>query len=179
MPEELPAVNQHAEDLYVARSVATEASVEPPAVSFADLLRYVTDRSTRLTAAQWKFCQDHPRLSADYRALVDKFALALLPQAAAASQGELQERNFPGGNLRIRPSSVPGQVYLIFTIGSELRACRFLLLEGADGSTARIELPEPDVDGGMLVIQDIAGNEADASAIRLLCNPTTSGVFLP
>lgn len=178
MPQEPSAVNQRAEDLYVARSVA-ETSAAPLAVSFADLVRYVSDRSVRLTAAQWKFCQEHPRLRADYRALVDKCALALLPQAAAASHGDLEERAFPGGHLRIRPSSAAGQVYLIFAMDPAVQASRFLLLEGADGSTARIELTEPDADGGVLVIQDTVGNQFDAIAIRLLRDPTTCGVFLP
>jgi hypothetical protein len=53
------------------------------------------------------------------------------------------------------------------------------MIEGADGNVARISLPEPDADGNMLVIQDTARNEADANAVRLLRDPTTSGTFLP
>ena len=179
MPAEQPTVSQRAEDLYVARSVASNAPVEQLPVSFADVLRYLTDPSTHLTPAQWRFCKQHPRLRADYDALIKNLALAALPQATAASQGELQERDFPGGILRIRPSSIPGQVYLIFSIEPGVRAPRLLMIEGAAGNVARISLPEPDADGSMLVIQDTARNEADANAVRLLRDPTTSGTFLP
>jgi hypothetical protein len=172
-------VSQRAEDLYVARSVASDTSLEQPPVSFVDVLRYLSDPSAHLTPAQWRFCQQHPRLRADYEGLLKKLAIGALPQAAAASQGELQERSFSGGLLRIRPSSIPGQVYLIFSIDPAPHAPRLLVIEGTDGSVARIALPEPDSDGSMLVIQDTDRSEADANAVRLLRDPTTSGIFLP
>jgi hypothetical protein len=70
-------------------------------------------------------------------------------------------------------------VYLIVTIDQTLAVPRILMIEGKDGEIARITLPIPDQDGSMLVIQDTTKNETDARAVRLLRDPTSSGVLLP
>jgi hypothetical protein len=179
MSTDQPVFDQRAEDLYVARSVADDAIPTALSLTFADLVRYLSDATACLTAEQWRSCREDPRLRADYGALKRNFCVAELPQAAAASRGDVDERNFPGGRLRIVPSTLAGQVYLILTVERALGTPRSLLIEGKDGEMARITLPPPDPDGTMLVIQDTSKNEADARAVRLLRDPSSSGVLLP
>jgi hypothetical protein len=179
MPPDNPAFKQRAEDLYVARAVAEDTPPRALSLTFADLVRYLSDANTTLTAEEWRLCREDPRLRADYDALKRNLCVAELPQAAAASQGDVDERTFPGGSLRIRPSALAGQVYLILTLERALATPRFLLVEGANGEVARIALPPPDPDGTMLVIQDTTKSEGDARAVRLLRDPASSGVLLP
>ena len=173
-----PVISERAEHLYVARAVVEDALPEALPLTFADLVRYLSDATATMTAEQWRLTRENPRIRADYDQLVSNLQIAELPQAAAASQGELQERTFPGGQLRIRPSALAGQVYLIVTIEATLAVPRMLMIEGKDGEVARLVLPSPDADRSMLLIQDTTKNEADARAVRLLRDPTSSGVFL-
>jgi len=179
MPPAEPALNQRAEDLYVARAAVDDAAVNPLHLTFADLLRYLSDATASLTPAQWRQFREDPRMRADYDRLKRSLAVAEWGQVAAASGGDLDERTFPGGRLRIRPSGHVGQVYLLLTIELVPATPRILLIEGTNGEAVRIPLPAPDADGSILVIQDVAGNEADARAIRLLRDPTSSGLLLP
>jgi len=176
MPANLP--EERAQDLYVARSVIDDTPGERVVLGLADLVRYLADPAADLTQQQWQVCRENPRLKADYERLKSRLLVAELPVAAAAAQGELNERKFAGGFLRMRPSAVPGQVYLILTLEPTIAAPRMLMIEGKNGEVARIALPPPDADGTMLVIQDTARNEADARAIRLLRDPTSCGVLL-
>jgi len=148
-------------------------------LTFAQLVQFLSNPQAALTAEQWRACRENPRLKADYAALKQRLCVAELPQAAAASQGDLEERIFPGGRLSLRPSVVPGQVYLIVSIESEITVPRILLLEGKDGEVDRVALPEPDPDGTMLIILDTLKNEGDARAVRLLRDPSSSGFLLP
>ena len=176
MPANRPG--ERAQDLYVARSVLDDTPGERLVLGIADLVAYLSDPTADLTEQQWRVCRENPRLKADYEKLKSRLFVAELPAAAAAAQGDLHERKFAGGFLRLRASAVPGQVYLIVTLEPTIAAPRMLLIEGKNGEVARIALPPPDADGTMLVIQDTARNEADARAIRLLRDPACCGVFL-
>src|SRR2546421_7949895 len=133
MSEDNPAFRQRTEDLYVARAVAEDTAPGVLSLTFVDLVRYLSDMSASLTADQWRLCREDPRVRADYDALKRNLSVAELPQAAAASQGDLEERTFPGGRLRIRPSALAGQVYLILTLDRVPTTPRILLVEGKDG----------------------------------------------
>jgi hypothetical protein len=179
VPPERSMITERAEELYVARAAVEDAPAYDLEVTIAALVHFLTSPDARLTPEQWRACQENPRLRADYAALKQRLSVAELPQAVAASQGELEERHFPGGRLRLRPSVLPGQVYLIVSIESSASTPRMLLIEGKNGEIARVALPEPDPDGTMLVIEDTLKNEDDARAVRLLRDPSASGVLLP
>jgi len=174
-----PVITEKTEELYVGRSVAEEVPPRDLAVTFAMLVQFLSSPEAALTAEQFRSVHQDARLAADYTALKRKLCIAELPQASAASHGDLEERIFPGGRLQLCPSVLPGQIYLIVSIENTAPSPRMLLVEGKNGEVARIALPAPDPDGSMLVIQDTANNEGDALAVRLLRDPSSSGVFLP
>jgi len=97
---------------------------------------------------------------------------------AAASDGNVASQRFPGGSVRMHPSKVPGQVYIIVRFDLPASIPSILLLESADGEIFKRPLPKADATGEMLMILD-ESVERDQSFLRLLSNPTTTGSFLP
>jgi hypothetical protein len=107
-----------------------------------------------------------------------------LPTMAAASDGELSERRFEGGVVRLAESAKDArQVYVIIEFDrSWLQAWRpsfsptVLLLCSPDGRVAKLELESFDHDG---IVQDLL-NTADQEKkqiVELLRDPLTVGRF--
>jgi hypothetical protein len=122
-------------------------------------------------------CEAYRRLKTALQAT--NTALHFAAAAAAADGDGLNERRFEGGNIRVRPSSRQGQVFVIlkFELPAAASSPSALLLEGCDGELARLELPGPDEAGQVIVIKDLA-RDLDALAVRLLRHPQTVGTFL-
>jgi len=98
-------------------------------------------------------------------------------QAAAASDGGVDQRSFDGGTAKIVKSRKREEMIIVFTLVGWERPPRALLLEGSDGELAHSDLPQPDRDGKFLLIKNM-DKEADATFVRLLRDPTSSGTFL-
>ena len=82
-----------------------------------------------------------------------------------------------GGSIAIHPSRVAGQVYVIVHFTSPDNTPRALLLESTSGEIIKRALPNADPQGELMMVLN-ENNEADASFLRLLADPTSTGTFV-
>ena len=76
-----------------------------------------------------------------------------LPHAVAASDGNLHERRFEGGLLRLAESQKDRQqVYVIIELDNPSAYPRALILSGPDGDVAKLLLEAPDDDGVVQIL---------------------------
>ena len=197
MPTDRPDLDR-VDERYEAWTVAEEGPpVRAPALSFGDLVSFLS-RGGSLTSDQQRLLFKDRRLRAEFQRLKEEFAASLpdddaagpvrderigrrlftMPaMAAAATDREVDERTFAGGTVRIRASRVPNQIYVLVTLEDARRPPRALLLEGSEGETLMLDLPEPHEDDVIRILKDLRRAE-DAAVIRLLRAPATSGTFL-
>jgi hypothetical protein len=104
-----------------------------------------------------------------YRAMVEKSASYILPEAMAASSDDIVSREGKGCRIRMEPSRAePNQVYVIIELsGDEKVAPTTLVICDVESNCSRFPLPKVR-DG---VVQIIADRDADL--VRLLSNPKT------
>lgn len=166
-------------DLIFARRAALAEQAAPTETRLAvhDLVAFLSHTDTVLTAAQQRALFADPRLREDYRRLKAAREVLPLPALAAASDGQAAERRLESGSVRVHPSRVPQQVYVIIRYMPPARPPRMLLLESDAGEVVKRALPEPDASGEVLIVCDTR-QEADARFVRLVRDPLTSGSFL-
>ena len=168
-----------AEDLYVARSVIAAKSTRRPLLAIADLVRFLTDREVvSLTPDQQAQLFTDRQLRDDFQRLKRSLSLFVMPAAAAASTDQLlNERNFPGAQVKITGSRKPGHFYVTIALEEVDSSPALLVLEGPAGDIARVALPAVDDRGTILILKDMA-SPSDARLINLLRDPSTIGTFI-
>lgn len=104
--------------------------------------------------------------------MLDRIATLSAPRVAAASTGEIEERQGDGFVLRVRGSRArPEQVYILIVLDDPANAPEYMFLRRADGDVVRHPLPAPSYD----TIQILAARDGDlatalndpASEVRL------------
>src|SRR5262245_32787769 len=99
---------RRAEDLFVARATVDDATPNPRRLAFADLYAFLTNPTSELSIDHQRQLFSDPRLRADFQRLKQELIAVGggidLPRVAAASDGELSERPFPGGAVKIAAS---------------------------------------------------------------------------
>jgi hypothetical protein len=166
-----------ADRLYAARSALAEAAAGPVRLGVAELIRFLTDPESELSPEAQRALFASPRLRADFQALKRRLRLIEVPASAAASAGAVASRTFEGGSVRVHPSRVEGQFYVVFQFGGAAGGPAALLLEDASGRVAKRRLPAAEASGQVVLVLD-RSNPADDGFLQLLANPTTTGSFL-
>ena len=166
-----------ADQLYVARSALAATKRPRQRLGVAEIVQFLNDPSRSLTAEQQRELFADPRLRADYRRLKTQATTFEIPALAAASSGNVNARRFEGGSIAIHASRIPGQIYVIVRFNGPVDSPRAMLLEGASGDLVKRALPSPDPQGEVMMVLD-EKNEADASFLRLLADPTSTGTFV-
>jgi hypothetical protein len=170
------------EDLFVARSLEDDARAEAVSIRFIDIYRFLTEAGFTLPHAQQAVLFSNERIRRDFQQLRKDLAARLhrtvVPVAAAASDGTLTERRFPGGVIRLAASAVDSQhMYVMFEFEGQAPSFRAIELQGAGGDLMKMALDPPDEDGLVQTLLDLR-REDHAAIVRLLQDPNTQGSFL-
>jgi hypothetical protein len=170
-------IARRADKLYAARSALAEARRPTRRFGIAEIVQFLNDPSRSLTAEEQRALFTDPRLRADYRRLKAQATTFELPALAAASSGAVDSRRFEGGSVRIHPSRVPGQIYVVLRFTWPAGAPRMMLLESAEGHLVKRALPSADQQGEVMMVLN-ERSDADAGFLRLLADPTSTGTFV-
>ena len=195
-------IDRRASEIYSVLTLLEEAEPASPEPLRRSHLVELLANGKPLTADQQRALFDSPRLIAEFRCLKHDFALTLpaRPQTrashaaqgrqdapvlelpalvAAASTGAADfERQFVGGKLRICPTGIDEQVYVLITLDDPGLCPRTLVVESEVRKViVSVALPARDSDGDILLIKDLA-DETDSSIVALLRDPTAKGTFL-
>ena len=162
---------ERAEDLFVARAAVADAIDSDVRVGIGELYAFLTDPGATLTHDQQGLLFADARLRSDFRRLKQSLVTAsggyVLPMAAAASGGELSERLFSGGAIRIAMSEGhPDQVFLVLELAQSRSRPACLVVE-CDGELRKLQLEPPDEEGIVQILLDIS-LEHPAALVRLL-----------
>jgi hypothetical protein len=175
--DQVEDIGERAEKLYAARSAIAETDRPVRRLGVAEILRFLNDPQHSLTMEEQRSLFANPQVRADYRRLKSQAAVADLPVLAAASAGDVKSRRFSAGTVDIHPSRIPGQTYVLFRLSSPLSPPRTMLIESSKGDLVKRALPPADANGEIMMVLD-EKVEADATFLRLICDPTASGSFL-
>ncbi len=143
-------------------------------IGFDDLYKFVIGtRQLDQMELNQALSQDK-KLAAGFDRLLHNEALYYMPQAAAASSGEMDEREGEGFVIRLKPSrATPDQIYVMIEFensGAKLPSNLFLM--HASGKYSQLDLPE----GSSGTVQIVA--EANSDLIKNLRDPGTEVFFL-
>jgi hypothetical protein len=170
-------VLQHADQLYAARAAMAEAQPRARGLGVAELVRFLVDRNRSLSAAEQQALFASPQLRADFQRLKSQLRIVELPAQAAASAGAADARRFDGGSVRLHPSRVAGQVYVLFQFNWPTGTPTAILLEGAEGHLVKRPLPSGDATGHVVLVLD-QSSAPDQAFLQLIADPRTVGSFL-
>jgi hypothetical protein len=166
-----------ADRIYAARSAMSETKPATGGLGIAEILQFLVDPQRSLSMEQQRRLFADPRLRADYRRLKSELASIEMPALAAASVGDISERRFAGGTVRVHPSRVGGQVYVVLKFTGPAAQPHSMLLEASGVEVVKRSLPNPDASGEMVIVLDPT-NPTDETFLRLITDPTSSGSFL-
>jgi len=165
-----------AAELYAPRAILAEARPEGMAVGVSDIVLFLgSGRAPSAEAQRALFAS--PRLRADYRRLKSQLSMFELPALAAASDGQVTMRRFEGGAIRIHPSRVAGQTYVLVRFDAPDNAPAAMVLEHPSGEVVRRALSIEQSEGEALLLLDSRLPE-DEAFLRVLCDPKSTGGFL-
>jgi hypothetical protein len=168
-----------ADKLYAARSALAEAQPATRRLGIAEIVQFLNDPERSLSMEEQRALFADPRLRADYRRLKSRQSVVELPALAAASVGSVDIRRFEGGTVRIHPSRVAGQVYVVVRFRQPAAdAPRSLVLESSAGELVKRPLPAANATGEIMMVLD-RKRAADEAFLRLISDPTSTGSFLP
>jgi hypothetical protein len=168
---------QHADQLYAARTAMAQAQHRPRGLGVAELVQFLVDRNRSLSAAEQQALFASPQLRADFQRLKSALRVGELPAQAAASDGAADTRRFEGGSVRVHPSRVAGQVYVLLQFVWPAGSPNALLLEGAGGELVKRPLPAADGTGQVVLVLD-QNSAPDQVFLQLIADPRTVGSFL-
>jgi hypothetical protein len=162
--------------LYVSRAVLGEMKSRKT-LGLAEIYAFLTDPMRSFTSEQQRALFMDRNLLAAYREIKANLKHVAMPSLAAASDAALTTRSFPGGSMRLAPSRVQGQTYVIIRFNSPSGPPRAIILEGKGGEFQKRALPKPDADGELLMVLTQAIPE-DQLFLRLVADPAASGSFI-
>ncbi len=175
--------HERAETIYTARMLLQNGKRSARSLGVRELIQFLTVPSHTLSDAQTAALFSDTRLRETYAMLKSQHALHHFPAVAAASGGDITERRFEGGTLRLTPSRSGNQVYLLICFtrqGNEAGqppVAGQLIVETPQGSIEKLALPAPDAAGEVFLVLDetIA---SDARFMAALRDPLAKGDFL-
>lgn len=167
------------ETIYALRRAMGRATQPSgPRLGFADLVAYLTQPGRTLSAAEKRELLASTRLQSDLRRLRTQLAVCAVPRLSAAStEARYTDRPFDGGRLRIHPSNLRGQSYVLVQFEDPTASPALITLEGADGQLTKRALPKPDDQGRVMLVMHTADPD-DAEFLRLAGDPLSHGAFM-
>jgi hypothetical protein len=176
MTEEHEQLREIAKRLFVGRSVLDETKARKT-LGLAEIYSFLTDPGRSFSQEQQRALFLDRNLLMAYREIKADLKHVEMPSLAAAGDAALDTRSFAGGNVRVAPSRLQGQTYVIMRFNWPSGPPRAIVLEGKNGEFQKRALPKPDADGELLMVltQSVP---ADQMFLRLLADPTASGSFI-
>ncbi len=167
-----------ADELFVADMTMAETLPSADLFGIVEIARFLKDPASELTPAQTRRLFADAGLRGAYRDLKTKLEYASVPEVRAASDGEIDERVFPQGRMRIVPARDSMQVYLRLTfLDPDPSVATMLIVEMPEGGLLKRALPPQDQNGEIVAILNL-GNPRDAALIKALRDPSASGSIL-
>jgi hypothetical protein len=163
--------------LYAARTALTETKPPRHRFGIAEIVQFLSDPTRSLTPEEQRALFTDPRLRADYRRLKAQATTFEMPALAAASSGNVETRRFDGGSIAIHRSRLPGQLYIIVRFDRPDVSPRAMLLESTSGELVKRALPGADQQGQVMMVLS-ESDDVDATFLRMLADPTSSGTFV-
>ena len=163
--------------LYAARTALTETRPPRHRFGIAEIVQFLSDPTRSLTPEEQRALFTDPRLRADYRRLKAQATTFEMPALAAASSGNVETRRFDGGSIAIHRSRLPGQLYIIVRFDRPDVSPRAMLLESTSGELVKRALPGADQQGQVMMVLS-ESDDVDATFLRMLADPTSSGTFV-
>ena len=146
----------------------------------AELVRYAHDPDMELTIEETNLLVTDRHLSAIYRDLRRRLRVVDVPNVAAASDGDLERRSFPGGTIDVFETVRAGQWRMVVTFDLSLPPATWpkqLVLELGD-DFAKLAIPEVDEFSGETMLLLDETRPRDAKILALLRDPRSHGEFL-
>lgn len=167
------------EAAFATRVLLEEGKKSPGALGIHEILRFLSEPDYQLTPPQQAALFSRPALRATFQALKRRYALLAMPTLAAASTGEVNERHFEGGWVRLTASLENTFVYALITFEDDRapQGPSILLLEASDGTMSKLLLGVPNSERQVFVGID-GGTEPGSTTLTLLRNVDASGSFL-
>src|SRR5690606_28977408 len=101
-----------ADEIYAADMLMAETSPTPDMLGIVEIAAFLSRPEAQLTPTQTRTLFANAKLREAYKALKKRLEYASVPALLAASSGEISERTFPQGHMRIVPARNGDQVYL-------------------------------------------------------------------
>jgi len=168
------------ETIYAAHMALRNGTRNPEALGVRELVQFLTIPGQRLSPSQTTALFKNAHLRETYLLLKSLRTLHVVPSLAAASTGNVEERRFDGGSLRLTASRTGSQVYLLIRFtreGDQFPAAGHLIIETPQGMIEKISLPEPDSSGEILLVLD-ESEPSDARLLSALRDPLAVGDFV-
>jgi hypothetical protein len=172
------AIASRADELYAARTAVAEAGPFRAALGVNEIALFLSGTGRALSAEEQRALFAIPRLRADYRRLKSQLSIFELPALAAASDGQVATRRFDGGSIRIHPSRVMGQTYVFIRFDTPDMAPAAIVLEHPSGALVRRALRVDRNEAEAMLLLD-SHSPDDEAFLRALCDPRSTGAFLP
>jgi hypothetical protein len=139
--------DKEAEALFIALDTLDQISRPDPdlprKIGFNELYAYANDPDHSPASDLIAALSTNLDLRRDLKRLLDKQALAHLPRLAAASSGEVTEREGDGFTLRLKPSKAQeDQVYLLIQTQDRDDSPRLLFVEDEDATLHRLVIDD-------------------------------------
>ena len=170
-------ISERADQLYAARTALAAADAPRRPIGVAELVQFLVEPSRALTPAEQRALFASPQLRADFQRLKADLRVIALPAQAAASSSGSDIRRFEGGSVRLHPSRVAGQIYVLFEFNWPSGTPTALMLEGVEGGLVKRPLPAGDATGRVVLVLDQT-SAPDQEFLRLIADPRTVGSFL-
>jgi hypothetical protein len=169
-------LEQRTADMFVTSAILEEGRLSEGALGIQEIVDFLTRNSASLTPAQTRRLFADRTLRETYRQLKSELAAMQMPRIAAASSGDVVERRFDGGTLRLTPSRNGLHVNLLIRFDDPGRTGGplMLILETAQ-DIAKLAVPPPDAAGEVFLILD---RSSDAAFIAAIGDPQATGSFV-
>ena len=148
MADQANASSQQFTEAALAALLTTDQLLTAPAgapglVSPSEMYAYATDAGYQPSTGLLEALDNRPDIRASFHRLLDNTARYHLPQVAAASSGQIEQRESQGCKFSFRPSRAdPSQMYVIIENTRDMDfAPKILFVCNRNGATSRTELP--------------------------------------
>jgi len=140
-------INQQAETIFHAldsfERIIKRDKTLLPRVAFNDLFSYVNDPDFITPAHLKDALQNDFKLRRDLKRLISKQPIATMMRAAAASSGQIEQREGDGFSIRLQLSKAdPDQTYLIIASHDRDDSPHFLFVEEQNGPLYRLVIED-------------------------------------
>lgn len=167
-----------ADEIFMADAILSETPREATSFGMVDLARYLTSTDMQLTGEQTRRLFSDPALRQGYSRLKETLSHYRMPVLMAASDGEVQERPFPGGSLKLVPSRRSGQIYLRMAFDTAPEAgAAILLVESPTTGVHKLGFTIGESQTSALVPLDLT-NDWHSDLLAALRDPASSGSIL-